>query len=71
MVSRYTQSPPDHTPSLLVAPLILPVGDVVYQVLLEHVAPFLHHCQQSLLEWPCVHCEPSVYDIGVLEEKQG
>ena len=44
----------------------LPVGDMVNEVLLEHVAPALDNVEQCLTEWSCIHTEPVLKYIGTL-----
>ena len=38
-----------------------PCGDMVNEVLLEHVAPSLDDVEKSLLEWTGIDKEPHVY----------
>ena len=43
--------------------VILPVGDVINEMLLEHKAPSLNDVKQSMFEWVGINSEPVLKDM--------
>ena len=43
--------------------VILPVGDVINEMLLEHKAPSLNDVEQSMFEWVGINSEPVLKDM--------
>ena len=55
--------------ALLVKYLYIPWGNVINEMLFEHVRPPLDNVKQGLFEWPWVHSEPHIKHSCTLHRK--